>query len=162
MSRAETSVRSLQILLIEDNPADVELARQCFQESRIPNEVHAAPNADAAFAFLRRKGQFANAPRPHLVLLDLNLPGIDGREILGAIKGDPELQLIPVVVLTTSDADRDVREAYRLHANSYLRKPVDLDEFIELADTVCTYWFRFVIPPPPAHVSLVGRDHHVV
>lgn len=159
MSRADTSVRPMQILLIEDNPADVELARQCFLESKIPNEVHAAPNADAAFAFLRRTGQFVNAPRPDLVLLDLNLPGIDGREILGAIKGDPDLQLIPVVVLTTSDADRDVREAYRLHANSYLRKPVDLDEFIELADTVCTYWHRFVIQPPPARQSLAERGH---
>ena len=162
MSRAENVVRPMHILLIEDNPADVELARQCFCESRIPNEVHAAPNADTAFAFLRRTGQFRNAPRPDLVLLDLNLPGIDGREILGAIKCDPGLQLIPVVVLTTSDADSDVREAYRLHANSYLRKPADLDEFIELADTVCTYWFRFVIQPPPARPSLTDRGHQVV
>lgn len=162
MSRAETSVRPMHILLIEDNPADVELTRQCFRESRILNEVYAAPNADAAFAFLRRTGEFANVPRPDLVLLDLNLPGIDGREILGAIKGDPDLQLIPVVVLTTSDADSDVREAYRLQANSYLRKPVDLDEFIELADAVCTYWFRFVIQPPPARQSLADRSHQVV
>ena len=157
MSRAETTSRPRHILLIEDNPADVELARQCFLESKIPNEVHAASNADAAFAFLRRTGQFANAPRPDLVLLDLNLPGIDGREILGAIKSDPDLQLIPVVVLTTSDADSDVREAYRLQANSYLRKPVDLDEFIELADAVCTYWFRFVIPPPSPRSPLMPR-----
>ncbi len=157
MFRAENSIRPRHILLIEDNPADVELARQCFLESKIPNEVHAAPNADAAFAFLRRTGQFANAPRPDLVLLDLNLPGIDGREILGAIKSDPDLQLIPVVVLTTSDADSDVREAYRLQANSYLRKPVDLDEFIALADAVCTYWFRFVIPPPSPRQSIMPR-----
>lgn len=152
----------MHILLIEDNPADVELARQCFLESKTPNEVHAASNANAAFAFLRRTGQFANAPRPDLVLLDLNLPGIDGREILRGIKADPELQLIPVVVLTTSEADNDVREAYRLHANSYLRKPVDLDEFIELADAVCTYWYRFVIPPPHAVQSLLNRGDHVV
>ena len=148
MPRIESSTRPMHILLIEDNPADVELTRQCFRESRIPNEVHAALNAESAFAFLRHTGQFANAPRPDLVLLDLNLPGIHGRAILGAIKGDPELQMIPVVVLTTSDADDDVREAYRLQANSYLCKPVDLDEFIELADAVCTYWFRFVQLPP--------------
>lgn len=150
MPSAESSSRPMHILLIEDNPADVELTRQCFRESRITNEIHAAHNADAAFAYLRHAGQFANAPRPDLVLLDLNLPGIDGREILARIKRDPELQMIPVVVLTTSDADSDVREAYRLQANSYLRKPVDLDEFIELADLVCTYWFRTVkLPPPP-------------
>lgn len=162
MSRAETTVRPMHILLIEDNPADVELARQCFLESTIPNEVHAALNADTAFAFLRRTGPFTNAPRPDLILLDLNLPGIDGREILGVIKADPDLQLIPIVVLTTSDADSDVREAYRLHANSYLRKPVDLDEFLELADAVCTYWHRFVIQPPPARQSLANRGDHVV
>lgn len=149
MPSAETSSRPMHILLIEDNPADVELTRQCFRESRIPNEVHAAHNADEAFAFLRHTGPFANAPCPDLVLLDLNLPGIDGREILAGIKRDPELQMIPVVVLTTSDADSDVREAYRLQANSYLRKPVDLDEFLELADVVCTYWFRTVKLPPP-------------
>lgn len=152
----------MHILLIEDNPADVELTRQCFRESRIVNEVHAALDADTAFAFLRHTGQFANAPRPDLVLLDLNLPGVSGREILGVIKGDPDLQMIPVVVLTTSDADDDVREAYRLHANSYLRKPVDLDEFIELADAVCTYWHRFVIQPPLPRQSLSGRSHQVV
>ena len=148
MPRPEITIRPMHILLIEDNPADVELTRQCFLESRIPNEVHAALNADMAFAFLRRTGQFANAPRPDLVLLDLNLPGIDGREILAGIKGDPELQMIPVVVLTTSDADNDVREAYRLQANSYLRKPVDLGEFLELADAVCRYWSRSVTLPP--------------
>lgn len=154
MPRPENVTRLMHILLIEDNPADVELTRQCFLESGISNEVHAALNADTAFAFLRRTGQFASAPRPDLVLLDLNLPGIDGREILAGIKGDPDLQMIPVVVLTTSDADTDVREAYRLQANSYLRKPVDLDEFIELADAVCKYWFRYVKLPP----QVSGRE----
>lgn len=149
MSLAEPASRPLQILLIDDNPADVELTRQCFRESRILNEVHAALNAETAYAFLKRTDQFANAPRPDLVLLDLNLPGIDGREILAGIKGDPDLQTIPVVVLTTSDADNDIREAYRLQANSYLRKPVDLDEFLELADAVCSYWSRNVKPPSP-------------
>lgn len=155
--RAEISPLPKHILLIEDNPADVELTRQCFQESPIPSEVHAAPDADTAFAFLRRTGQFANAPRPDLVLLDLNLPGVDGREILAGLKGDPDLQTIPVVVLTTSDADDDVREAYRMQANSYLRKPVDLDEFIEVANAVCTYWFRYVKLPSQKRSLLASR-----
>ncbi|MFM9966617.1 MAG: response regulator [Planctomycetaceae bacterium] len=140
--------RPRHILLIEDNPADVELTRQCFRESRIPNEVHAASEGDTALAFLRRQGQFAAAPRPDLVLLDLNLPGIDGREILATIKRDPNLRTIPVVILTTSDADDDILEAYRLQANSYLRKPVDLDEFIELANAICEYWFHYGQLPP--------------
>ena len=154
MPRPDRPARPMHLLLIEDNPADVELTRQCFRESRIPNEVHAASDGDAALAFLHRHGPFAAAPRPDLVLLDLNLPGIDGREILATIKRDPDLQTIPVVVLTTSDADDDIWEAYRLQANSYLRKPVDLDEFIELADAVCTYWFHYVQLPPPDRASL--------
>lgn len=150
MPRLDHSARPRHILLIEDNPADIELTRQCFRECRVLNEVHAATDGDTALAFLRRNGPFATAPRPDLVLLDLNLPGIDGREILTSIKRDPELQTIPVIVLTTSDADSDILEAYRLQANSYLRKPVDLDEFIELADVVCHYWFHYVELPPSA------------
>jgi len=148
MPRLDHSARLRHILLIEDNPADIELTRQCFRESRIPNEVHAATDGDTALAFLRRNGPYTSAPRPDLVLLDLNLPGIDGREILASIKRDPELQTIPVIVLTTSDAESDILEAYRLQANSYLRKPVDLDEFIELAEVMCNYWFRYVELPP--------------
>lgn len=147
MHRTEASGRPMQILLIEDNPADIELTRQCFLESRIANELHATSNGESALAFLRRQGNFASAPRPDLILLDLNLPGFDGRQILAAIKSDPELRSIPVVILTTSDADSDVREAYHLHANSYLRKPVDLDEFFRLAESVCHYWFECVRLP---------------
>ncbi len=148
MPRAESASRLMRILLIDDNPADIELTRQCFLDSRTPNEVHCAMNAESALAFLKREGNFASSPRPDLVLLDLNMPGIDGREILAAIKSDPELLTIPVVILTTSDADSDVEGAYRLRANSYLRKPVDLDEFVELANAVCAYWGRYVVPPP--------------
>ena len=147
----------MHILLIEDNPADVELTRQCFLESRISNEIHAVADSDSTMAFLGRSGPYTTAPRPDLVLLDLNLPGIDGREILAAIKRDPDLQTIPVVVLTTSDADDDILEAYRLQANSYLRKPVDLDEFIELANVLCTYWFQYVQLPPPARASVSSQ-----
>ncbi len=150
MLRIESAVRPLQILVIDDNPADIELTRQCFQESRMPNDIHCALNAEAALAFLNREGRFASSPRPDLVLLDLNMPGVDGREILAAIKSDPNLLTIPVVILTTSDADSDVDGAYRLRANSYLRKPADLNEFIELADAVCAYWGRYVVSPPVA------------
>jgi CheY-like chemotaxis protein len=151
MPHNKSPAHRLQILLIDDNPADIELTRQCFCESRIPNEVHCALNSATALAFLRREGHFAQAPRPDLVLLDLNMPGIDGREILATIKSDPDLFTIPVVILTTSDADTDVDGAYRLRANSYLRKPADLDEFAELADAVCAYWGRYVIPPSSPH-----------
>ncbi|MCX7418199.1 MAG: response regulator [Planctomycetia bacterium] len=148
MPRNDSPPRVLQILLIDDNPADIELTRQCFLDSRTPNEVHCAMNAEVALAFLKRVGQFAQSPRPDLVLLDLNMPGTDGREILAAIKCDPELLTIPVVILTTSDADTDVDGAYRLRANSYLRKPADLNEFFAMADLVCTYWGHFVVLPP--------------
>ncbi len=157
MPRLDRHSQPRHILLIEDNPADVELTRQCFRESRVLNEVHTATDGDTALAFLRRSGPFATVPRPDLVLLDLNLPGIDGREILASIKRDPDLQTIPVIVLTTSDADDDIREAYRLQANSYLRKPVDLDEFIELADVVCTYWFQYVQLPLPERATLLNH-----
>lgn len=153
MRRRDNPSRPWQILLIEDNPADVELTRQCFRESRVPNQVQAVFDGDSVLAFLRQTGPFAEAPRPDLILLDMNLPGIDGREILSLLKRDLRLQTIPVIVLTTSDAASDIHEAYRLGANSYLRKPVNLDEFIEMANLVCAYWFDCVQlpPPPPPH-----------
>jgi len=150
MAQRSRPSRPLQILLVDDNPADIELTRQCFRESQIPNEVHAVSSGDATLAYLTREGEFARASRPDLVLLDLNMPGVDGREILAAIKSDSALLTIPVVILTTSDADYDVDGAYRLRANSYLRKPADLDEFVELAEAVCLYWGRYVILPPGA------------
>jgi CheY-like chemotaxis protein len=148
MPALDTPARTLRLLLIEDNPADIELTRQCFQESQVPTAIESVLSGDAALAYLRRDGQFAEAPRPDLVLLDLNLPGIDGREVLAAIKTDPQFKTIPVIILTTSDADSDVREAYRLQANSYFRKPLDLQEFLELADTICRYWSRAAMPTP--------------
>ena len=148
MPRLDASAPLLQILLIDDNPADLELTRQCLCESRTPNEVHCAMDAETALAFLRRGGVYSHSPRPDLVLLDLNMPGTDGWEILATIKSDPMLLTIPVVILTTSDADDDINEAYWLHANSFLRKPADLNEFFELADAVCTYWGRYVNRQP--------------
>lgn len=148
MPRLDASAPLLQILLIDDNPADLELTRQCLCESRTPNEVHCAMDAETALAFLRRGGVYSHSPRPDLVLLDLNMPGTDGWEILATIKSDPMLLTIPVVILTTSDADDDINEAYWLHANSFLRKPADLNEFFELTDAVCTYWGRYVKRPP--------------
>lgn len=153
MPAVRTHSTTMRLLLIEDNPADIELTRQCFRESSIPTEIDSALSGDAALAYLRREGEFADAPRPDLVLLDLNLPGIDGREVLAAIKTDPQLETIPVIVLTTSDAESDVHEAYRLQANSYFRKPVDLLEFLDLADTICRYWSLTTRPRTSAHVG---------
>lgn len=158
MRRVDPSTRPMHILLIDDNPADIELTRQCFQDSQTLNKVHAAMDAETALAFLRQERDFANAPRPDLILLDLNLPGTDGREILSVIKQDPDLLSIPVVVLTTSEADDDVASAYRLHANSYLRKPADLEEFFDLANLVCGYWFRCVRMPPTSRSTFAHRS----
>src|SRR5436190_1368452 len=115
-----TNPESVHVLLVEDNPADVRLTREVLAEGRIVNTLHVVGDGEQAMDFLRRKGQYAMSPRPHLVLLDLNLPRRDGREVLADIKSDPDLMVIPVVVLTTSRSDRDILESYSLHANCYI------------------------------------------
>jgi two-component system, chemotaxis family, response regulator Rcp1 len=142
--------RLVQILLVEDSPADIELTRQALAEGRVANEVHVVEDGEAAIDFIRRRGMFALAPRPDLILLDLNLPRKDGREVLAEIKSDPDLCAIPVVVLTTSAADEDILHAYRQHVNSYIRKPVRLDELIRVVCSIDTYWLGIVALPPPA------------
>lgn len=139
--------RQFQILLVDDNAADVELTGQCFQETGFPCEMHSSLDGDSALAFLMRVPPYEQSPQPDLILLDLNLPGTDGREILQVIKSHPKLQAIPVVVLTTSDAESDVAEAYRLHANAYHCKPVDLEDFLRLTVSICDYWFRHTTRP---------------
>ena len=139
--------RRFQILLVDDNVADIELTCQCFQETGIPCDLHALQDGDSALAFLKRVPPYEQSPRPDLILLDLNLPGTHGREILQILKLQPELQSIPVVVLTTSEADTDVAMAYRLHANAYHCKPVDLEDFLRLATSICEYWFRCATLP---------------
>ena len=145
-----TRRQPVRILLVEDSPADIELTRQALAEAEIANEVVVVSDGDAAERYLRREGTYADAPRPDLVLLDLNLPKKDGRELLVEIKRDPRLCTIPVVVLTTSASDEDVAHAYRSHVNSYVRKPVRLADFIRLVRMIDQYWLATVTLPPPS------------
>jgi CheY-like chemotaxis protein len=140
--------RVVELLLVEDNPGDVELTREALEEARVRNRLSVVDDGVQALAFLRRTGRYADAPRPDLVLLDLNLPRKDGREVLAEIKADPELRRIPVVVLTTSEAERDVLAAYELHANAYIVKPVDLDQFLAVVRSVEGFWLTVVKFPP--------------
>jgi CheY-like chemotaxis protein len=146
-ARAEAA-RLVQILLVEDNPADIELTRQAFAEGRVANEVHVVGDGEAAMQFLRQEGEYEHAPRPDLMLLDLNLPRKDGRAVLVELKSDHDLCTIPVVVLTTSAVDEDILHAYRQHVNSYIRKPVRLDELIRVVCSIDEYWLGIVALPP--------------
>lgn len=145
------SIRSngvpIEILLVEDNPGDVRLTVEALKEAKVRNNLHVAPDGVEAMEFLRRTGAHAEAPRPDLVLLDLNLPRKDGREVLQEIKTDPDLDLIPVVVLTTSQAEQDVLESYQLHANAYVTKPVDLERFLQVVRSIENFWLEIVRLP---------------
>jgi len=138
----------VHVLLVEDNPADVRLTREVLADGKITNTLHVVADGEEAMAFLRHKGPFASAPRPDLILLDLNLPKKDGREVLAEVKSDPSLKLIPVVILTTSRSDRDILESYNLHANCYISKPVDLLQFMEVVRTIEDFWLSIVRLPP--------------
>lgn len=139
--------RAIEVLLVEDNPGDVRLTQEAFKEGKVRNHLHHVPDGVEALAFLRREGRYKDVPRPDLVLLDLNLPRKDGREVLQEIKSDRDLRLIPVVVLTTSQAEQDILRAYDLHANCYITKPVDLDQFIEIVNTIEDFWLTIVKLP---------------
>ncbi len=147
-------VQPIQILLVEDQPADVRLTKEVLAEGKVANDVHVVNDGEQAMAFLRRQGEFANSPRPDLVLLDLNLPRMDGREVLAEIKSDPELMAMPVIVLTTSAAERDVLDAYEQRANAYVTKPIDLDEFVAAVASIEQFWLTFVRLPEPARSEL--------
>ena len=149
--------KPVEILLVEDNPADAELAQIGLRQGKILNQVHVVEDGESAIEFLRREGEHAEAPTPDLILLDLNLPGMDGREVLEVIKGDQTLRLIPVVVLTTSDAELDIRKAYSSYANAYMTKPVNFKQFHELMSGLEDYWFRLVRLPS----SLTNDEHSV-
>jgi chemotaxis family two-component system response regulator Rcp1 len=148
--RAATPVHLVQILLVEDSPGDIELTRQALAEGKFANHVHVARDGEEALCFVRKSGPFAETPRPDLILLDLNLPRRDGREVLLELKSDPLLQAIPVVVLTTSAADQDILYAYKHHVSSYIRKPVRLKEFMRVVYTIDEYWLGIVTMPPHA------------
>jgi Response regulator containing a CheY-like receiver domain and an HTH DNA-binding domain len=138
---------AFEILLVEDDPADAGLAKRALKDGKILCRVNHVRDGVEALAFLKREGEFRDAPRPNLVLLDLNMPRMDGRGVLEAMKGDPELKTIPVVILTTSDVDRDVNASYLLGANSFITKPMDMDAFFEAIRSVEEYWFRVVRLP---------------
>jgi two-component system, chemotaxis family, response regulator Rcp1 len=138
---------SARILLVEDNPGDVRLTIEALKEGKILNEVSVVEDGVEALAFLRRDGKYSDARRPDLILLDLNLPKKDGREVLEEIKQDGDLKKIPVVVLTTSAAERDILRAYNLHANCYITKPVDLEQFIRVVQVIEDFWLTIVKLP---------------
>jgi CheY-like chemotaxis protein len=139
--------RPVEILLVEDNPGDVRLTIEALREGKVRNNLNVARDGVEALAYLRHEGPYANATRPDLILLDLNLPRKDGRAVLSEIKSDLSLRLIPVVILTTSRADEDILRSYNLHANCYVTKPVDLEQFITVVKSIETFWFTIVTLP---------------
>ena len=142
-----SSGRAIEILLVEDNPGDVRLTIEGLNEAKVHNNLHVARDGVEALGFLRRQGQFADAVRPDLILLDLNLPRMDGREVLAEVKSDPDLKAIPVVVLTTSSAEQDILHSYQLQANCYITKPVDLEQFITVVRSIQDFWLTIVTLP---------------
>jgi len=142
------SARPVEILLVEDSPADVRLTREALKQYKVLNKLSVVGDGEQAIAFLRQEGEYADVPRPDLLLLDLNLPKKDGREVLEEIKKDEKLRRIPVVVLTTSKAEEDVLKAYDLNANCYVTKPVDLDQFMKVVKSVGCFWLSIVKLPP--------------
>jgi CheY-like chemotaxis protein len=140
-------LRWIDVLLVEDDPGDVLLTQEAFEHNKVRNKLHVVSDGEQAMAFLRREGDYNSVPRPDLVLLDLNLPRKDGREVLEEIKDDPELRSIPVVVLTTSEAEEDILRSYRLHANAYVSKPVDFDQFIRVVRQIDDFFVTVVKLP---------------
>jgi len=143
-----TRPEPIEILLVEDSPSDVDLTREALEDTKVHNNLSVVGDGVQALAFLRREGHYADAPHPDLILLDLNLPKKGGREVLAEIKSDPKLRRIPVVVLTTSTAEQDIVESYNLHANCYVKKPVDLDAFIQVVRSIDSFWLAIVKLPP--------------
>jgi len=139
--------KPIEILLVEDNPGDVRLTMELLRESKIRNRVSVVNDGIGAMAYLRKEAEFSGAPRPDLILLDLNMPRKDGREVLAEIKQDPDLKRIPVVVLTTSSAEEDIVRSYNHHANAYITKPVDLDQFAKVVRSIEEFWFTIVKLP---------------
>ena len=138
----------IDILLVEDDPADIRLTQEALKEAKVANDLHVTTDGEQALQFLRQEGRFSAAPRPDLILLDLNLPKKGGREVLASIKGDQKLKRIPVVVLTPSKAEEDILRSYELNCNSYVTKPVDLEQFIEMVKSIDNFWLSVVTLPP--------------
>lgn len=144
---AAGSVSPISVLLVEDDPGDVALTRKSMKASKLSNELHVVDDGVAALAFLRREPPYADAGRPDLILLDLNLPRKDGREVLAKVKADPELAAIPVVILTTSAAEKDIAQSYHLHANAYVQKPVDVYQFMHVIKSIDEFFVSIVRLP---------------
>lgn len=139
--------RPIEILLVEDNPGDVRLTIEALKESKIRNRLHIARDGEEAMDFLRHRGEFTDAPRPDVILLDLNLPRKDGREVLKEIKEDENLKRIPVAVITISSAEEDILKSYNLHANCYIQKPIGIDQFVKVVQSIEDFWFTIVTLP---------------
>jgi len=140
--------RPVQMLLVEDNPGDVRLTKETLRDSKIMVNLHVVGDGMEAMAFLRKESKYANAPRPDIVLLDLNLPKKDGREVLAEIKQDPDLKRIPVVILTISNGQEDILKSYNLHANAYVTKPLNLEQFAKIVKAIEDFWLTVVKLPP--------------
>jgi chemotaxis family two-component system response regulator Rcp1 len=140
--------KPVQMLLVEDNPGDVRLTRETLKDAKLIVDLHVVGDGVEAMAFLHQEGKYASAPHPDLVLLDLNLPRKDGREVLAEIKRDPNLRRIPVVVLTISSAEEDILKSYNLHANAYVNKPLNLEQFAKITKAIEDFWFTVVKLPP--------------
>ena len=140
--------RDIEILLVEDNPADVQLTKEAFKEGKVRNKLNVVIDGVEALAFLRKEGKYSETAHPDLILLDLNLPKKDGREVLKEIKQDPALKRIPVVILTTSDTEQDILKSYDLHANCYVTKPVNIQRFIDIVKVIEDFWLTVVKLPP--------------
>jgi chemotaxis family two-component system response regulator Rcp1 len=144
---ASLSPQSVEILLVEDSPGDVCLTQEGLKGTKVPHRLNVVSDGEQAMSFLERRQPFEQAPRPHLILLDLNLPKLNGREVLARIRKDPSLKRIPVVILTTSDAESDIQASYDLHANSYVTKPVGYEQFMHAIKTIERYWLELVKLP---------------
>jgi chemotaxis family two-component system response regulator Rcp1 len=143
----ELNLHPIEILLVEDNPGDSRLAKEALKESKLRNNLHLVEDGVAALEFLWKKGQYSEKPRPDLIILDLNLPKKDGREVLAEIKNDDDLKRIPVVILTISKAEEDIIRTYNLHANCYVTKPLDLDQFMKVVKSIEDFWLTIVKLP---------------
>ena len=147
MNHNSTDWRPIEILLIEDNPGDVDLTKEALQEAKVRNRLHVVDDGAKAVDFLYKRGEYADVPRPDIILLDLNLPKKDGRQVLEEIKADPQLAEIPVVILTTSQAEEDILRSYQLHANCYITKPVDFKQFMHVVKSIEEFWLTVVKLP---------------
>ena len=145
--RTIIAAKPIEILLVEDSKGDIGLIEEVFEEAKIRNNLHIAEDGEEAILFLNKQGPFSDAPRPDIILLDLNLPKKDGREVLQEVKGDDNLKNIPIVVLTTSKAEEDILRSYNLHANAYVTKPVDFNQFIKVIKSIEDFWLEIVKLP---------------